>query len=74
MSGMFGVGYFILVALVVVLGLLLRRWYAVSQDRAQLVFWVMFVLLCPPLALIVFLILKVLRITIVVRTENSSHG
>ena len=73
MSGMFGVGYFILVALVVVLGLLLRRWYALGQDRAQLVFWVMFALLCPPLALIVYLILKVLRIGVTVRVENFSH-
>lgn len=74
MSGVFGLGYLILVALVVVCGLMLRRWYAVSQDRAQLVFWVMFALLCPPLALIVYLILKILRIRITIRTENSSHG
>ena len=73
MSGTFGVGYLIWIALVVVAGIVFRRWYASSQDRSQLVFWIAFFLLCPPLAIVVYLILKMLRITVTVRTENSSH-
>ncbi len=74
MSGMNGLWYLVWIALVIVAGIVFRRWYASSQDRSQLVFWVVFFLLCPPLAIVVYLVLKILRIRITVRTENSSHG
>ena len=74
MSGMNGLWYLVWIALVTVAGIVFRRWYASSQDRSQLVFWVVFFLLCPPLAIVVYLVLKILRIRITVRTENSSHG
>ncbi len=74
MSGMNGLWYLLWIALVVVAGIVLRRWYASSPDRSQLVFWAVFFLLCPPLAIVVYLVLKILRIRITVRTENSSHG
>ncbi|MEO8010659.1 MAG: hypothetical protein ABI650_03335 [Dokdonella sp.] len=74
MSATFGLGYLVWAALVVAAGIVFRRWYASSRDRAELVFWIMFLLLCPPLAIVVYLILKMLRIGITVRTENSSHG
>ncbi|SFN07224.1 hypothetical protein [Dokdonella immobilis] len=74
MTAMNGLWYLIWIALIGVAGIVLRRWYVRSPERSQLVFWVMFFLLCPPLAIVVYLILKMLRITITVRTENSSHG
>ena len=74
MSGTFGLGYFIWIALVIGAGMVFRRWYRGSQQRSELVFWVLFFLLCPPLAVIVYLMLKMLRITVTVRTENPSHG
>ncbi len=74
MSGMNGFWYLLWIALVVVAGIVLRRWYASSQDRSELVFWVFFFLLCPPLAIVVFLMFKILRISVTVRAENSSHG
>ena len=74
MSGMNGFWYLVWIALVVVAGIVFRRWYARSPERSQLVFWAIFFLICPPLAIVVYLVLKVLRITITVRLENSSHG
>ena len=74
MTGTFGLGYLIWIALVAVAAIALRRWYSVSQDRSQLVFWVILFLICPPLAIVAYLMLKLLRITKTLRTENSSHG
>ena len=74
MTGTFGLGYLIWIVLVAVAAIALRRWYSVSQDRTQLVFCVILFLICPPLAIVAYLMLKLLRITVMVRTENSSHG
>ncbi|HET9034532.1 MAG TPA: hypothetical protein VFN25_16715 [Dokdonella sp.] len=72
MSEMFGVGYFPLVALVVVCGLFSSLLRSLSASRsAGFPGHLLFAL--PPLALVVHLMLKVLRITITVRTENASH-
>ena len=74
MSGSIGVWYLIWIALVVVAGIASRRWYARSPERSQLVFLVIFFLLCPPLAIVLYLILKMDRIPRPLRLENSSHG
>ena len=74
MSGMNGLWYLLWIAVVVTAGIVFRHWYANNPERSQLIFWVVFVVLCPPLAIIVYLALKILRIRITVRTENSSHG
>jgi hypothetical protein len=74
MSGLIGLWYLIWIAVVFVAGILFRRWYASNLERSQLVFWVIFFLLCPPLAIVLYLILKMLRIPLTLRLENSSHG
>lgn len=65
MSGTFGLGYLIWVLLVAGLGVLLRIWYTKDPRRSQLAFWLVLMLACPPLALVIFLLLKMVRIRVV---------
>ena len=50
----------------------IRGWLEIDNEwnvRSRLLF-----LICPPLAVVVYLMLKMLRIALTVRTENPVHG
>ena len=50
----------------------IRGWLEIGNEwnvRSRLLF-----LICPPLAVVVYLMLKMLRIALTVRTENPVHG
>lgn len=66
--------YPIWIILVIACAILFRGWYARSAARSQMILWVAFFLVCPPIALVAYLVLKQKLITITLRKENSSHG
>jgi len=63
MSGGMGL-YVCWVGLLAILFLSLRQWYAADARRSQFVFWVLLFLACPPFALALYVVTRLISVGI----------
>ena len=73
MTGAMGL-YVSWIGLLAILFLSLRQWYAADASRSQLVLWVLLFLACPPFALALYCMTRLVSVRVENNFGNSKNG